>query len=51
MIALVILIVVGLLLLASVARIIWRFSRGELQIEPSSHGRQFFGDKDREKPQ
>ena len=43
MVALVILLIVGLLILASVLRLIWSVSRGNIQIEPTSHGRQFFG--------
>jgi hypothetical protein len=47
MVALVILIVVGLLMLASVFRLLWRASRGDIQIEPTSHGRQLFGRSDK----
>jgi hypothetical protein len=43
MVALVILIVFGLLMLAAVLRLFWRAVRGDIQIEPSSHGRQLFG--------
>jgi hypothetical protein len=43
MIALVVLIVIGLLVLGSLARLIWSVWRGDIQIESSSHGRQLFG--------
>ena len=42
-IVLAILIVIGLLTLASVLRLLWRAARGDIQIEPSSHGQQLFG--------
>lgn len=47
MVALVILIVVGLVVLASVIRLVWSVSRGDLQIEPTSYGRQLFGRSDK----
>jgi hypothetical protein len=43
MVVLGVLIVIGLLTLASVLRLLWRAARGDIQIEPTSHGRQFFG--------
>jgi hypothetical protein len=43
MVALVIFIVVVLLVLAAVARLLWRAARGDIEIEPDSHGRQLFG--------
>ena len=50
MIGLVILIVIGLLLLGSVARLIRSVWRGDIQVESTSHGRQLFGrgEKNRE---
>ena len=50
MVALVILVVVGLLMLASILRLLWRAARGDIEIEPTSHGRQLFGrsEKDRD---
>jgi hypothetical protein len=42
-VALVIVIVLALVFLAAILRLIWRVSRGDIQIEPSSHGRQLFG--------
>ncbi len=43
MVALVILVVIGLLMLAAILRLLWRAARGDIQIEPTSHGRQLFG--------
>jgi len=43
MIGLGILIVIGLLTLASVLRLLWRAARGDIQIEPSTRGQQLFG--------
>ena len=43
MIGLAILIVIGLLVLGSVARLIWSVWRGDIQIESSSRGQQLFG--------
>ena len=47
MIALVVLIVIGLLLLGSVARLIWSVWRGDIQIESTSRGQQLFGRSDK----
>jgi hypothetical protein len=46
-IVLAILIVIGLLTLAAVLRLLWRAARGDIQIEPTSHGRQFFGRREK----
>ncbi len=45
-----ILIVIGLLTLAAILRLVWSLSRGDIQIESTSHGRQLFGrdEKNRE---
>jgi O-antigen/teichoic acid export membrane protein len=53
---LVILIVVALVVVAALIRLVWSFSRGllrgDLQIEPTSYGRQLFGRRDKpEKPE
>jgi hypothetical protein len=43
MVVLVILAFIGLVILVAVLRLLWRTARGDIQIEPTSHGRQFFG--------
>ena len=43
MVGLVILIVFGVLFLAAIVRLVWRTSRGDIEIAPASHGRQIFG--------
>jgi hypothetical protein len=53
---LVILILFALLVLAALIRLIWSFSRGlwrgDMQIEPTSFGRQVFGRREKpEKPE
>ena len=48
-VAIVILIVVGLIFLAAIIRVVWSLTRGvmrgDMQIEPSSWGRQYGRDK------
>jgi hypothetical protein len=48
MVALTILVVVGLLVLASVLRLAWRAWNGDVQIESASRGRQLFGGGDKD---
>jgi hypothetical protein len=49
MVGLAIVIVFGLLVLASVIRLIWRAWNGDIQIESTSHGRQLFGRSDKKR--
>jgi hypothetical protein len=47
MVGLVILVVLGVLFAAAVARVVWSVWRGDMQIEPSSLGRQLSGRGDK----
>jgi len=49
MIAVVIFIVIGALTLAAIVRLIWGVSRGDMQIESTSRGRQLFGRSEKER--
>jgi hypothetical protein len=42
-VVLAIFVVLVLLTLAAALRLLWRAARGDIQIESTSHGRQFFG--------
>jgi hypothetical protein len=42
-VVLAIFVVLVILTLAAALRLLWRAARGDIQIEPTSHGRQFFG--------